>query len=82
MLQKLTKGIGGEEMRVIECDSFCGFTTLKFDEFPSNQLFIVPGKAVKIDGVVYPRLIAHDIGPRMAIAGEHDFTGKIVEIIN
>ena len=69
-------------MKVIESDAFCGFTTLKFDVFPSDQLFIVPGKAVKIDGVVYPRIKAHDIGPRMAIAGEYDYTGKTAEIIN
>lgn len=69
-------------MKVIESDSFCGFTTLKFDAFPSDQLFIIPGKAVKIDGVIYPRIKAYDIGPRMAIAGECDFTGKVAEIIN
>ena len=39
-------------MKVVESNAFCGFTTLKFDVFPSDQLFIVSGKAVKIDGVV------------------------------
>ena len=69
-------------MKIIESDVFRGFTMLKFDAFPSDQLFIVPGKAVRIDGVVYPRIPAHDIGPRIAIAGEHNFTGKTAEIIN
>lgn len=69
-------------MKVIESDAFCGFTILKFDVFPSDQLFIVPGKAVKIDGTIYPRLNAYDIGPRMAIMGEFDFTGKEAELIN
>ena len=69
-------------MKVVESDAFCGFTILKFDAFPSDQLFIVPGRAVKIDGTIYPRLNAYDIGPRMAIIGEFDFTGKEVELIN
>lgn len=69
-------------MKVTESDAFCGFTTLKFDGLPSDQCFIVPGKAVKIDGVVYPRIVAYDIGPRMAISGEYDFTGKDAEIID
>lgn len=68
-------------MKVIESDALYGFTTLKFDTFPSDQLFVVPGKAVKIDGVIYPRINAYDIGPRMAISGEFDFVGKDAKII-
>ena len=67
-------------MKVIESWPFYGYTTLRFDGLLKDKLFI-PGYAVEIDGVVYPRVSAHDIGPRIAIKGEYNFVGKEAKLI-
>lgn len=67
-------------MKITDSWTIAGYTVLSFSDVDPADWFI-DGKAVKIDGVVYPRVTAYDLGPVIAIKGEFDFIGKDVEIL-
>lgn len=67
-------------MKITDSWSIAGCTVLSFSDVDPDAL-VIGGEGVRIDGFIYPRGRAHNIGPRMAIKGEFDFTGKDVEII-